>query len=242
MPPKAKKKPQVPAWFNVKQEARAAIKVRDALATYIVNEGLTDSKPTPCVELCRDILPLMAERETKWLLVTKANFCPTQYAAHKWFEDTIRNALNSSKALDLMIEDKVNALKEARAAEEEEQYEEEEEADEEQPDPDDQEAISDSEDNDEKVSIRSREITPRKRDDLVDTVMVGIKRDRPDHRDDDDSEIDPAMQAKLKKLKRYHKKWYLHTLRAQQYENSYNQLKNMIEFINSPFNKVGSAT
>ena len=139
-----------------------------------------------------------------------------------------------------MIEDKVNALKEARAAEEEDQYGEEDEADEEQPDPDDQEDISDSEDNDEKVSIHSREITPRKKDDLVDTVMVGSKRDRPDHRDDDDSEIDSAMQAKLKKLKRYHKKWYLHTLRAQQYENSYNQLKNMIEFINSPFNKDGS--
>jgi hypothetical protein len=86
---------KIPKWFNQKPNDETKLKIKKALINYVVSLGPDAPKPEPSKNTSILVLPEMIKLDKLWAKVTSTNLHPYKYEAHRIYDSTIRNYLQS---------------------------------------------------------------------------------------------------------------------------------------------------
>lgn len=81
----SKKKGTFPKWWKEEPDGPTKLLIKQALANYIVKNGLKDNLPTAIKSVYLAILPEMGKLDERWKKVNEENFEQGKYPAHASF-------------------------------------------------------------------------------------------------------------------------------------------------------------
>ena len=114
---KGKKAIRYPPWFYQEPTTTFKYNFKKALALHILYSEDPNHLPTPTLDLYKDILPDMADLDSRWKKVTSKNFDRQKFRMHGFFANTIRNTLKSENSIKSLLKETEAALENEKYAE-----------------------------------------------------------------------------------------------------------------------------